>query len=195
MFNITNKKQSWNEINRLGLNHFSHLFLEKFDKTAINNHLAKGDYDMFSVRDTINVGSSMMRAYMSYDEMMQYAEKLKHFSVMCYKAEWTDKMILCGEVELYHRRDDGDFGIRSVLSNDPCGHIRAAVNNPTHHINGSLFDNKTIHAAHQTPGLMNIVNYLCKNDLINVTTELCHYSVPVGVKNENIMVAELRTHY
>jgi len=194
---VKNKIQSWRLIEELGLNTFPYILLDKFDETKLREFLesAKKTHtcDAFGFRSLKESGSKIFHFGMDTDEVMEKAKKLQHFVAYGFNTETESKKILCGEVmidEPYYME------LSATVSTDPKDTARSALCNPTTRFNGSLLHDKKIkHMVRKTPGLEEVIDFMCEKDLIGIATEFGLYSEPNGIKKENLLVFELRTDF
>ncbi|MDR0461780.1 MAG: hypothetical protein LBG88_00365 [Christensenellaceae bacterium] len=192
-YEIKDKYKSWDSIQRLGLNHFPHLFLEEYDEASISNFIENSDVNTFAIRDNAKVASPINAVNLSADEVMVKCKEHRDFAIAGYKKEWQGEMVLCGEAQI--KTDGDDFYLNLTASRKPVASVRRAVANATDVINGSLMDRRTKCMIRRVPGLGKTIDYMCKNDLFNVITEFTTFKAPVGIKKEDISISELRTGY
>ena len=77
------------------------------------------------------------------------------------------------------------------MSLDPTASVRDALRNPTFNLNTNIFDKR----LNEISNFDLIYQYISENELYNVIVEFALFDTGVGIKKENIIIYELRTHY
>ena len=69
--------------------------------------------------------------------------------------------------------------------------VRDALRDPSFNLSTDIFDKK----LNQIPYFDMVYQYIIEHKLQNVIVEFALFDTEVGIKNQNIVVYELRTHY
>ena len=97
-----------------------------------------------------------------------------------------ENQILVGEIEVLSNGE-----VYTTLSIDPAASVRDALKNPAFNLKTDIFDKR----LNDISNFDAIYKYISQNQLYDVIVEFALFNTEVGIKSENIIVYELRTHY
>ena len=81
--------------------------------------------------------------------------------------------------------------VYAVLSVDPKASDRDAIKNPNFNFKTDIFDKR----LNSIPHFDMIYQYIVSNNLENVIVEFSLFDTGVGIRNEKIIIYEVRTNY
>ena len=93
---------------------------------------------------------------------------------------------LVGEIEILSNGE-----VYATLSIDKTASVRDALRYPIFNLKTNIFDKK----LNEIPYFDFIYQYIINHNLQNVIVEFAIFDIKVGIKKENIIIYELRTHY
>lgn len=183
---IKNKIESMEKINKLGLNQLPGVYLDEFDEKKLKEFLVTNPAKFYVVRDKAIAASPKTRR-VKLDELVDYCKesKIEKFAVEVALYNYCENQVLVGEIHIH-----GDT-IDYILSNKSHFTLRDCYGNPDYNGTTDIFDKKLQHIK----GFKEIMDYAFKHRLLDVIIEFSVFDCSVGIKDENIVIWELRTDY
>ena len=198
-YKVRNKTESYRLIEQLELNTFPYKLFDEYDESKLREFLetARDKYncDGFGARSLKELASRIITStlYSNAEELIERTKGLRHFAAYGFNNESDSSQYLSGEVEIV---EPYSMELAATVSTDPKDTARSALYNPSLNINGSLLhDQKLKHLVRRTPGLEYVIDFMMERDLVNVAMEFALCKQPIGTKNEQLAVFELRTDY
>lgn len=182
---ITNKLESIIKINKFGLNKFPEQLFKENEKTEVQKFLKKYPANYYAIRDKSKAGG-IFKLKVDYDKVLYEIEDYSLFTINVSSANYVDSQLLVGEVEFLLSGE-----VYAILSVDPGASVRDALREPTFNLKTDIFDKK----LNEIPYFDFLYQYIIDNNLQNVIVEFALFNEDVGIKNEKIIIYELRTHY
>ena len=182
---IKNKLESIKKINELGLNKFPEQLFKADEYEKVKDFLTCYPAKYYAIRDKSKAGGTFKLKVAARDVLTEI-RGYSLFTINVSSANYAENQILVGEIEIL---SNGDVYV--TLSVDPTASVRDALRNPTFNLKTDIFDKKLNHIPHFDL----IYEYIIINNLQNVIVEFALFNTEVGIKKENIIVYELRTHY
>lgn len=183
---IKTKIQSVEIINKLGLNQLPGILLERYDEPKLKSFLTNNKAAFYVVRDK-TVAASPKLKMVKFDEVIEYCKKceIEKFTVEVALYNYFNAQILVGEINI--QGDKIDY----ILSNNSNFTLRDCYQAPDYNGTSDIFDKK----LQRIKGFEKIIDYAFEHNLFNVIIEFSVFNRPIGIKNENIVIWELRTDY
>ena len=185
-FKIYNKIESAKWIKNLKLNILPEKIFFSYNKEEILKFLESYPVKYYAIRDKSLAMSKIHQLAVPYDEVCNYCEKLKMFSINVSSINYSYCQICCGELII-----DDSGNINCILSNNPKFSLRDCYSNPDFKGQLSIFDNK----FKDINGFEEIVNYILRKGLQNIIVEFTVFNENIGINNEKVIIWELRTDY
>ena len=182
---IKNKIENMKKIKELNLNRFPEELFRKNEEPKINEFLKKYPADYYAIRDRSKAGGTF-KLKVKYDNVLEEVKEYELFTINVSSANYNDNQLLAGEIEILSNGD-----IHATLSTDPSVSVRDAVSKPDFNIKTNIFDKK----INKIPYFDFIYQYIMEYNLFDVIVEFVLFDKEVGIKNERIIIFELRTHY
>lgn len=182
---IKNKLESINKINELDLNKFPEQLFRENEETKVQKFLDSNPAKFYAIRDKSKAGG-IFKLKVDYDKVLDEIKGYSLFTINVSSANYVDNQLLVGEIEILSNGD-----VYAILSVDPAASVRDALSNPTFNLKTNIFDKR----LNKIPHFDYIYNYISKNNLYDVIVEFALFNKEVGIKNEKVIVYELRTHY
>lgn len=183
---IRNKLESINIINELKLNKFPEQLFEHDEKDKVKKFLEKNPAKYYAIRDKSKPGG-IFKLKVEYENVLKEIKDYKLFTINVSSANYVENQLLVGEILILSNNE-----VYATLSTDPSASVRDATRNPTFNIKTNIFDNATLK---NIPYFDYIYNYIVSNELEDIIVEFALFNKNVGIKNERIIIYELRTHY
>lgn len=182
---IKTKSESIATIKRLGLNQFQEAFFDGFDEDKVKAFLDTTQFEWYDVRDKMTAASPKTKAVRS-EEVIEHCKRtnIEKFTVGISFRNYEKNHICVGEMNIH-----GDT-IDYFLSNSVCS-PRELLKNPDHSGVTDIFDKK----LHYIKGLQEAIDYAFEHELFDVIIEFWVFNIPVGIKNEKVVIRELRSDY
>ena len=182
---IKNKLESINKINELDLNKFPEQLFRENEETKVQKFLDSNPAKFYAIRDKSKAGG-IFKLKVDYDKVLDEIKGYSLFTINVSSANYVNNQLLVGEIEILSNGD-----VYAILSVDPEASVRDALSNPTFNLKTNIFDKR----LNKIPHFDYIYNYISKNNLYDVIVEFALFNKEVGIKNEKVIVYELRTHY
>lgn len=186
MFKVTNKLESYNLINRLGLNKLPEIYVEKFDENKVMEFLRQYPSDFYAVRDRNKSGSKYFKLFVKRDEILDYVRGRDRFSINISGPSVANHQLLTGEIKLAL---NGDFSL--TASKDKQASARSAVDKPDYNFTSNISEHKN----RLIPGFDYLIDYLFEHELFDAIIEFAVFDTNLGTKGEKVVVFEIRTDY
>lgn len=182
---ITNKLESIKKINELGLNKFPEQLFSGNDTEKVKEFLRKYPAKYYAIRDKSKAGG-IFKLKVANEDVLSEIKGYSLFTVNVSSANYVENQLLVGEIEVL-----SDGRIYTILSTNSSYSVRDALQNPSFNLSTDIFDKK----LDKIPYFDMIYSYIIKHKLQDVIVEFALFNTKVGIKNQNIVVYELRTHY
>jgi len=173
------------KISELGLNKFPEQLFRENEQEKIKEFLNCYPAKYYAIRDKSKAGGIFKLKVPRYDVLTEISD-YKLFTINVSSANYVENQILVGEIEIL---SNGEVYV--TLSVDPTASVRDALRNPTFNLKTDILDKR----LNEIPSFDLIYQYISKNELYDVIVEFALFNTEVGIKNERIIVYELRTHY
>lgn len=182
---IKNKVESINKIKELNLNRFPE---EKFtkDNNKVIEFLNKYPAELYAIRDK-STPSGIFKFKVPKNEVLNEIKDYELFTINISSANYSKHQILVGEIEILSNNE-----IYATLSQNKEYSVRDASLNPDFNIKTDIFDDKILD---KIPYFNEIYEYIISNNLKDIIIEFSLFDKNVGIKNEKIVIYELRTEY
>ena len=174
---ITNKLESIKKINELGLNKFPDQLFSENDTEKVKDFLSKYPAKYYAIRDKSKAGG-IFKLKISFEDVLSEIKGYSLFTINVSSANYVENQLLVGEID-------------ALLSTNSSYSVRDALRDPSFNLSTDIFDKK----LNQIPYFDMIYKYIIDHRLQNVIVEFALFDTEVGIKNQNIVVYELRTHY
>lgn len=182
---ITNKLESIRKINELGLNRFQEQLFTENDTEKVKEFLSKYPAKYYAIRDKSKSGG-IFKLKIAYENVLNEIKGYSLFTINVSSANYAENQLLVGEIEVL-----SDGRIYTTLSTNPTYSVRDALKNPSFNFSTDIFDKK----LNQIPYFDMVYKYIIDYRLQDVIVEFSLFDKEVGIKNQNIVIYELRTHY
>ena len=181
---IRNKKESDEEIIRLGLNSAVEEVFDKSNLDKLDSFLNENPYPFYNIRDK-SKSSGQFLYKLTREEVLLHCKEYDRFSVYESLCAADENLILQGDIFISDK-----FKMLASLDDRKGIPLREATKHPKYSLEIDLKDQR----EPSIDGLAEAINYVTKHQLFNVYVELTVYAVSVGIKKENILVWELRNY-
>ena len=182
---IKNKLESINKINELKLNKFPEMLFKENEDAKVQKFIDKYPAEFYAIRDKSKAGGTF-KLKVDYNKVLDEIKGYNLFTINVSSANYVDNQLLVGEIEFLSNGE-----VYAILSIDPTASVRDALSNPTFNLKTDIFDNR----LNKIPHFDYIYQYISNNKLYDVIVEFALFDKEVGIKNEKVIVYELRTHY
>lgn len=185
---IKNKQESDFWISEKNLNRmFEKRCTNKTSLSEIEKYLSMTNFSFYNLRDKSN-SAGAFKYKLTKEEVISELQKehYKEFSVMESLAIADSTLILQGDIEI-----SSDFILKASLSDIQGISNRKAMEEPKYNLFN--IDLKT-EKEPNIRGLSKVIDYICKNELIGMIVEFSLFGIPVGIKQEPIIIWELRNY-
>lgn len=182
---IKNKLESIKKISELGLNKFPEQLFKTDEQEKVKEFLNCYPAQYYAIRDKSKAGG-VFKLKVAANDVLAEIRGYNLFTINVSSANYIENQILVGEIEIL---SNGEVYV--TLSVDPTASVRDALRNPTFNLKTDIFDKK----LNRIPHFDLIYQYIVIHNLQNTIVEFALFNTEVGIKNEKIIVYELRTHY
>lgn len=182
---IKSKLESINKINELNLNKFPEQLFRKNEETKVQEFIKRHPAKYYAIRDKSKSGGTF-KLKVGADKVLEEISGYIIFTINVSSANFIDNQLLVGEIEFLSNGE-----VYAILSIDPTASVRDALQNPTFNFKTDIFDKR----LNKIPHFNTIYQYIMNNNLQDVIVEFALFDREVGIKEERIIVYELRTHY
>ena len=183
---IKNKLESIDVINELKLNKFPEKLFKKGEHNQVKAFINYNPAKYYAIRDKSKAGG-IFKLKVERNKVLDEIKEYELFTINVSSANYIENQLLVGEIIFLSNND-----VHAILSTNPTYSVRDAIKNPTFNIKTDIFDDETLK---NIPYLDYIYDYITSNDLIDVIVEFALFDKKLGIKKENIIIYELRTHY
>ena len=182
---IRNKLESIKKINELGLNKFPEQLFKEGEQERVKEFLNCYPAPYYAIRDKSKT-SGVFKLKVAASDVLTEINGYNLFTINVSSANYVENQMLVGEIEILSNEE-----VYATLSVDPTASVRDALRNPTFNLRTDIFDKK----LNQIPYFDLIYQYIVTHNLENVIVEFAIFNKGVGIKNEKIIIYELRTQY
>lgn len=185
MLNIKNKMESIEMIQKLNLNKFPEQLFKKNDEKCVLLFLKKYPAKYYAIRDKSKAGGTF-KLMVESDKVLDEIKDYDLYTINVSSANYVENQLLVGEIQILSNNE-----VYLTLSTDPKASVRDAIRNPMFNIKTYIFDNE----LNSVPYFDEIYQYISDNELKDVIVEFALFNKKVGIKNERIIIYQLRTDY
>ena len=173
------------KINELGLNKFPEQLFKADEQEKVREFLNCYPAQYYAIRDKSSASGIFKLKVLAKDVLTEIRD-YNLFTINVSSANYVENQLLVGEIEILSNGE-----VYATLSLDPTASVRDALRNPTFNLKTDIFDKR----LNGMPNFDLIYQYISDNELYNVIVEFALFDTEVGIKKENIIIYELRTHY
>lgn len=189
MIKIKDKKDSIIKMKELGLNYFPLDVFEVDDLSGIKAFFEKYKAEEYVLRST-NKAQGEFYFVKSFDEAVKLLPKFKNEVTLSVSYnEYKDDLIIVGDIKV-HKGYSGDTVDLTARTDSEATH-RNIYENPQYNLHASLDEDR----VWRIPGFSKIMRYISDHELYDVIVEFAVYDCKIGVKEDNVVITELRTAY
>lgn len=183
---ISNKSQSDFLIRSKDLNRMLEgRFTDRTPIDKIEKFLDENKFEYYNIRDK-KTPCGEFKYKLTREQVLSQSRLYENFAIYESLADADQHLTLQGEIEI-----ESNFIMKASLSTAPGIPNRVAMQNPEYNIyNYDLKERR----EPDIPGLQNVIDYICKHELIDMVVEFTLYPTYVGVHKENIIIWELRNY-
>lgn len=182
---IKNKIESINMINELNLNRFPEQLFKKDEIRNVVEFINKYPAKYYAIRDREKAGG-IFKLKVPKNKVLEEVESYNCFSINVSSANYEDNQLLVGEIEILSNNE-----VYLTLSTDPKASVRDALKDPTYNLKTTIFSKE----LNEIKYFNSIYEYIISNKLYDIIVEFALYDKNVGIKNEKVIIYELRTDY
>ena len=182
---ISNKIESYNEIVERGLNRFPEKIFKVTEINEIKAFINQFPAEYYAVRDKSKAGG-VFKLKVQPENIINEVEGYDLFSINVSSFNYIDNQVLVGEICISNTQ------VNAILSTNPSYSVRDAIKDPDFNFTTNIFDDEILD---QIPYFDEVYKYIVENKLQDIIVEFAYFNKPVGIKNEQIIIYELRTHY
>ncbi len=183
---IKNKLESINAINELQLNKFPEQLFKKGEEDKVKEFLCEYPAQYYAIRDKSKAGG-IFKLKVLKENVLEEIKDYDLFTINVSSANYVENQLLVGEIEFLSNNE-----VYAILTTDPKASVRDALNNPEINIKCDICNDKIIN---KIPYFDEIYSFVIEHDLKDVIVEFALFNKNVGIKNEKIIIYELRTNY
>lgn len=185
MLNIKNKLESIEMIEKLNLNKFPEQLFKENEEEKVLLFLKKYQAKYYAIRDKSKAGGTF-KLMVESDKVLDEIKNYDLYTINVSSANYIENQLLVGEIQILSNNE-----VYLTLSTDPKASVRDAIKNPTFNIKCYIFDSVLDSVLY----FDEIYQYIVDNDLKDIIVEFALFNKNVGIKNERIIIYELRTDY
>ncbi len=178
--------ESIKKINELNLNKFPEQLFQKGQEQEILNFINEYPAKYYAIRDK-SKSEGLFKLKVDFEKVIDEVKSYDLFTINVSSANYVDNQLLVGEIQFLSNDE-----VYATLSVDPTASVRDALSHPSLNIKTTIFDDKTLN---QIPHFNSIYSYVVEHHLKDYIVEFALFDKEVGIKNERVVVYELRTHY
>jgi hypothetical protein len=182
---INSKLESIKKINELGLNKFPEQLFQESEQEKVKAFLCSYPAKYYAIRDKSRA-CGIFKLKVAAEDVLTEIKGYQLFTINVSSANYVENQILVGEIQILSKGD-----VYATLSVDSRASVRDALKSPTFNFKTDIFDKM----LNKIPCFDMIYKYIVDHNLQNVIVEFALFDKAVGIKKENVIVYELRTHY
>lgn len=182
---IQNKLESMKKVKELGLNRFPEQLFKSGEQEEVKKFLACYPAQYYAIRDKSN-SSGIFKLKVLAEDVLEEIKGYDLFTLNVSSANYIENQMLVGEINILSNGE-----VYATLSIDSTASVRDALKHPTFNIKTDIFDK----GLDKIPYFDLIYQYISDHNLQDIIVEFALFNSEVGIKKENIIVYELRTHY
>lgn len=184
---IKNKLEASLQLKRMNLNYIKQevIYISQIElaKKFIEENPAK-EYCMRSLDEAMGEYFFVT----NYEELVECAKSYgERFLLGLSTRPYAKNIVLLGDIKVDKDRNIVDLTART----DENANHRNVYDKPDFNLHTTLDDDN----LWDVPGFMNLIDCISKNSLYNMVVEFGVYDLPLGVKNEKVVIYEVRTNY
>lgn len=183
---IKNKKESSKKIDELALNKLPEQLFKKGEEEKVLEFIKKYPAKYYAIRDKAKAGG-VFKLKVEKENILDEIKDYTLYSVNVSSANYEENQVLVGEILILSNND-----IYAALSTNRTYSARVAATNPEFNLKTTIFDNKILN---KIPYFNTLYNYIITHHLQDAIVEFSLFDKKVGIKNEKIVVYEIRTDY
>lgn len=191
MIKIKDKKDSVVIMKTLGLNYFPLEVFDHNDKDGILKFVEKFPAKEYAVRDSSKAKGEFFFAK-DYEEILKGISKYAGDVTICVSYNpYKENLVLVGDIKVHRGENEDDDIIDLTARDDVEATHRNIYENPQYNFHTTIDDDR----LWKVNGFAKIMRYVTDNNLYDVIVEFAVYNVPLGIKNNEVVVSEIRTSY
>lgn len=183
--NINNKMESIEKIQELNLNKFPEQLFKINEGKKVLKFLNRYPAKYYAIRDKSKAGGTF-KLMVESDKVLEEIKDYSLYTINVSSANYIENQLLVGEIQILSNND-----VYLTVTTDPKASVRDAIRNPMFNIKSNIFDN----TLDSVPYFDEVYQYIINNELKDVIVEFALFNKNVGIKNERIIIYELRTDY
>ncbi len=182
---IINKLESINTINKLKLNKFPEQLFKTNEENKVIKFINKYPAKYYAIRDK-SKANGIFKLQVSKEDVLQEIKDYSLYTINVSSINYKENQLLVGEIQILRNNE-----VYLTLSKDPSASVRDALKNPDYNLKTNIFDEK----LNNIPYFDLIYNYIVNYELYDIIVEFALFDKNVGIKNEQVIIYELRTDY
>lgn len=183
---ITNKLESTKKITELSLNKLPEQLFKNGEEEKVLEFIEKHPAKYYAIRDKAKAGG-VFKLKIEKENILDEIKDYTLYSINVSSANYEENQVLVGEILILSNNE-----IYAALSTNKTYSARDAAANPEFNLKTTIFNDKTLN---KVPYFDILYNYITTNHLQDVIVEFSLFDKKVGIKNENIVIYEIRTDY
>lgn len=183
-FNVRNKKESRELIQRLGVNTVPEIFANKNDINEIEQFFLNNKAELYVIRHS-GKADAHYEYVKNFDEFKNVLDNFENEIIVAVSINSYKNKILLGAIEV-----DGNKIHLCATTNPKLDHRTIYNGTAEYMIETVIFDNE----LDRIPQIKYLFDYIQKYSLYNVTIEFTIYDQPVGINHERIIINEIRNY-
>lgn len=183
-FNVRNKKESRDLIQKLGVNTVPEIFANKNDINKIEQFFLNNKAELYVIRHS-RKADAHYEYVKNFDEFKNVLDNFENEIIVAVSINSYKNKILLGAIEV-----DGNKIHLCATTNPKLDHRTIYNGTAEYMIETVIFDNE----LDRIPQIKYLFDYIQKYSLYNVTIEFTIYDRPVGINNEKIIINEIRNY-
>lgn len=182
---IKNKIESIKYISEMGLNKFPEELFKRGEEEKVKKFLEKYPAKFYAIRDKAK-HNGVFKLDVERDKILEEIQEYELFTINVCSGNYPNSQMLTGDVKI-----TTDNLVYVTLSTNPNDSVRSAYIHPSFNFCTDIFDKR----LDEIPDFDYIYEYIYKHNLTDMVVEFALFNINVGIKNERIIIFELRTNY
>ena len=183
---VKNKVDSIKIIKELGLNQLPEGLFYRGEEEKVKAFLKENSAALFAIRDRTKTGGNF-KFNVKMKDVLKEIKGYQIYTINISTSTYKNHQKLTGDIKI-----SSDNMVCLTVTTDPEASVRDAYSKPVFNFQTDIFDKRKLD---KVPGFDYIYEYIVKHNLIDVIVEFSYFDIEVGIKNEKIVIWELRTHY
>lgn len=182
---INNKLESSKKIDELNLNKFPEKIFKSNEEEKVLEFIKKYPAKYYALRDK-SKPKGIFKLKVEKEDILEEIKEYELFSINVSSYNYANNQVLVGEIEVL-----SNDNIYLILSKNSSYSVRDAISHPDYNLKTTIFDKK----LNEIPYFNLLYKYIIDNNLQDVIVEFALFDKKLGIKNENIVIYEIRTGY